>query len=218
MTALTVKNYALPAVDEKEVLRYAACREANEQVLALLRECVKEAEEKLSCKACYAVFPVNVGNGVCDFGSFSLRSTALSNRLKGCKKAAIFCATIGLEMDRFIAKYGKISPSKGLLMQALGTERVEAFCSVVCKEIERVAGASTTLRFSPGYADLPLEAQTEIFRVLEISKGIGVYLSDSLLMSPSKSVTAIVGICEQKNEGREKCRACEKTDCTYRRE
>ena len=47
MTALTVKNYALPAVDEKEVLRYAACREANEQVLALLRECVKEAEEKL---------------------------------------------------------------------------------------------------------------------------------------------------------------------------
>jgi len=51
-----------------------------------------------------------------------------------------------------------------------------------------------TSRFSPGYRDLPLTLQREIFTLLEPSRRIGLSLNASLLMSPSKSVTAIVGI------------------------
>lgn len=49
-------------------------------------------------------------------------------------------------------------------------------------------------RFSAGYGDLPLEVQKDIFRVLDCPRKIGLTLNDSLLMSPTKSVTAIVGI------------------------
>ena len=78
-----------------------------------------------------------------------------------------------------------------------GLERIEALCDEFCRDMERelaLLGFCTTKRFSPGYSDLPLEIQRDIFRVLGCEKRIGLMLNESLLMSPSKSVTAIVGI------------------------
>ena len=71
-------------------------------------------------------------------------------------------------------------------------------------------------RFSPGYGDLPLELQKDVFRVLDCPRKIGLSLNESLLMSPSKSVTAIIGIGKGDVEAENKCSACEKTDCAYR--
>ena len=49
-------------------------------------------------------------------------------------------------------------------------------------------------RFSAGYGDLPLELQEKIFEILKPEKQMGVFLSESFIMSPSKSVTAFVGL------------------------
>ncbi|MBR3258643.1 MAG: vitamin B12 dependent methionine synthase, partial [Eggerthellaceae bacterium] len=46
----------------------------------------------------------------------------------------------------------------------------------------------------PGYGDLPLEVQPDLLGLLDASRRLGITLSDSLLMSPTKSVTAIVGL------------------------
>ena len=50
------------------------------------------------------------------------------------------------------------------------------------------------MRFSPGYGDLPLDVQRPLFAALDVPRKIGVSLTDSLLMAPSKSVSAIIGI------------------------
>ena len=71
-------------------------------------------------------------------------------------------------------------------------------------------------RFSPGYGDLPLSAQKNIFAVLDPERRIGLTLNSSLLMSPSKSVTAFVGLGNTEKRGSNKCSLCEKTDCTLR--
>lgn len=71
-------------------------------------------------------------------------------------------------------------------------------------------------RFSPGYGDLPLSAQREIFAVLDCGKRIGLMLNDSLLMSPSKSVTAFVGIGGEMKQKQNTCSACRMRDCAYR--
>ena len=55
-------------------------------------------------------------------------------------------------------------------------------------------GRTCTPRFSPGYGDLPLETQRDVFRLLDCERKIGVWLNESLLMTPSKSVTAIFGL------------------------
>jgi hypothetical protein len=80
------------------------------------------------------------------------------------------------------------------MLQALGSERVEALCDEFCRLMAIESKRELRPRFSPGYGDLPLELQRDIFRLLEPSRRIGVVLNDSLLMSPSKSVTAIIGI------------------------
>ena len=66
-----------------------------------------------------------------------------------------------------------------------------------------------------------LEVQKEIFQVLNCNKHIGASLNSSLLMSPSKSVTAFIGIAKEKEMAETQCKdgcaVCKKTDCVYRK-
>ena len=191
-----VKTYHLPAVNQREWFRYMGVKDANEEIAVLAETCLKETEGCFSARVCYCEVPVRLENGTVDLTVWNGESRFLRERLKNCESAVIFAATVGLEIDRLVKKYSRTSPSKALCLQALGTERVEALCDLFCEELkERVQkkGMQTTGRFSPGYGDLPLEMQTDIFRVLDCARHIGVTLNDSLLMSPTKSVTAIVG-------------------------
>lgn len=218
MSATVVKTYTEPPVCEKEVLRYAGCKKANGEILSLLHSCLEEMRGKLVYRICYREFFLRITGDVCDFGDFRLRSKHLSRNLSGCEKAIVFAATVGMETNRLIEKYGRLSPSRALMIQAIGTERIETLCNVFCKDIEREKQVWTKPRFSAGYGDLSLDTQKEIFEVLDCSKKIGVYLNESLLMSPSKSVTAFVGLSREKKETVPTCAACQQKDCAFRGE
>lgn len=209
------KSYDAPQICRAEILRYAGCRQSDEGIEELLSECIEEAKDKLVYKVCYKQVDVKISKDCCDFGTFCLTSQKLAKTLKKSEKAVIFAATVGVEIDRLIAKYGKLSATKALLFQALGTERIEALCDTFCKDIEKEYGTPLTQRFSPGYADLSLEAQLPIFELLNCQKHIGLTLCDSLLMSPSKSVTAIVGLDGKGTQSANKCSMCE-NDCQFR--
>ncbi len=187
MSVVLVKNYSKPPVNRREILRYAGCSEINDEISALLNECITEAAEALSYKVCYAIF---------DKSSKSY-SVALDNNLQGCSRVILLAATIGLPLDRLIMKYSRVSPTKAILLQAFGAERIESLCDAFCKDIKNELGVELKPRFSPGYGDLPIEIQRDIFRVLDCPRKIGLTLNESLLMSPTKSVTAIVGIKDE---------------------
>ena len=193
MTMIFQATYSLPSVDTREVLRYAGCREEDAALAALLREAVSQAEAVLRCGVCWRKLPVTISGSVCDFGSFSVTSQKLALHLQDCRQVLLLAATVGVGLDRLIARTVRLSPARALLLQAIGTERIEALCDVFCAELSNRYG-SLTSRFSPGYGDLPLTCQKEIFSLLECEKRIGLTLTESLLMSPSKSVTAFVGI------------------------
>ena len=189
------KTYEAPLINDREILRYAGTREATDEVISLMNETVEEATGVLIYKVCYSEFAVTRRKDGIDFGFSSVSSSALAKNLEGCEKVIIFSATVGIGIDRLIAKYGVRSPSKALLLQAFGAERIESLCDLFTRDIASQYGENNLApRFSPGYGDLPLEFQTEIFRVLDCPRRIGLTLNESLLMSPSKSVTAIIGI------------------------
>ncbi|MBQ8684614.1 MAG: Vitamin B12 dependent methionine synthase activation subunit [Clostridia bacterium] len=222
MSTVLVKTYAPPPFCEREILRYAGCKGTDETLSALLQACLDEVKDKLVYKVCYIELPVRITDGLCDFSAFSVRSKHLAKNLRGTERAIVFAATVGVEIDRLIAKYGRLAPSKALLMQAIGAERIEALCDAFCADMEGETRGRLKPRFSAGYGDLPLEAQREIIALLDCAKKIGVCLNESLLMSPSKSVTAFVGIDDNggtvyEANGR-KCAACDKNDCDFRRE
>ena len=136
----------------------------------------------------------------------------------------LFAATVGLELDRRIAREGRLSPARGLLLQALGAERIEALCDAFCQAMEEslaCQGLFPRPRFSPGYGDLPLECQAPLLQALDASRQIGVALNGSLLMSPSKSVTAIQGFSPVRrcpSGTPEKCGGCAMAStCPFRR-
>ena len=190
--SVQIKHYSAPPVDRHAILHYAGVVQAEaltEQIDLLLLE----IESRLTYRVCYRTIEVSVVGDVCDFGFFSLTSPDLAQNLRGCSRVVLFAATIGVEMDRLQARYSRISPAKALLLQAIGTERIEALCDLFCADIAGELGACRP-RFSPGYGTVPLAVQKEFFKLLECEKRLGICLTDSLLMIPTKTVTAFIGV------------------------
>ncbi|MBQ8208483.1 MAG: Vitamin B12 dependent methionine synthase activation subunit [Clostridia bacterium] len=187
------ETFSEPEISRREIIRYAGGGEDSGEFSALIDSCLAEALPMLSYKVCYRSFSYAETEQGLDFGFAKVKSEALSKNLRGCDKILLFAATVGIGIDRLIMKYGRISPARALIMQALGAERIEALCDAFCSELEN-KGLAPRPRFSPGYGDLPLEFQKDIFAALDCHRKIGLTLSSSLLMSPTKSVTAIVGI------------------------
>jgi len=210
-----------PPINHKEILRYAGVKESFSQAQQLLDICLSEVIDKLTYKVCYAYFPLSFCSDCTDLSFMRINSSALRKNLKDCSSFVLFAATIGIELDRLISRYGRISPSKALMMQAIGAERIESLCDAFNNMIAdeaRKAGKSTPQRFSPGYGDFPIDAQKDFFRVLDPYRKIGLSLNESLLMSPTKSVTAIIGISDKEvKTAKTDCGLCNKTDCTFRR-
>ena len=197
MHTVFLRHYAPPPVDQREILRYAGVRSDTSELDPMLRECLREAADKLTYRVCYCELPLVRREDALDLGFMTTCSHSLQSHLEKCESILLFAATVGTEIDRLMARYAPVSPTKVLLLQAIGAERIEALCDVFCAEIEQEKkreGVRCTRRFSPGYGDFPLEAQRKIFSVLDCPRKIGLSLTESLLMSPTKSVTAIVGL------------------------
>lgn len=130
-------------------------------------------------------------------GTHPLPGQALSRHLQNCPKVILFTATVGLTIDRIIQRHFVTEPAIAVWLNAIGSERVEALCRLFCTELKADYAAEGLVpieRFSPGYGDLPLAFQKDIFTLLDCPRKIGVTLNQSLLMSPEKSVSALVGL------------------------
>ena len=215
-----VKIYDEPALDTAEILRYAAMRSTTSETAALLEECLDEVRGRLTYKVCFRSLPLTMRGDTLDLGFAETDSADLRRTLRGCCRIVLFAATVGLAPDQLIARYGRTAPSKAFLFQAIGTERIESLCNAFSADIEKQASANglhTCPRFSPGYGDLPLSLQNDIFQALDCPRKIGLSLNGSLLMTPAKSVTAIIGIGRERDLPSHSCASCGKQDCVYRR-
>jgi len=132
----------------------------------------------------------------------------INSFLSGAEKCAVMAVTIGHKIDSAIGRYertGKIT--NALLLDCVATALVEELADKVNSEIEQKAqkeGFYCKHRFSPGYGDFPLETQKRIIPLLSCEKRIGVTLNDACLMSPRKSVTAVIGFFKKEGEKNDK--------------
>ena len=207
-----------PAWNKREIMRYARIRDTENDYHTLIDECIDEAKDVLSYRVCYTVLPAD-HDGVITIGTAAVASKTLKKAIRGAKEALLFAATVGAPFDRLIQRYSSAEPSRALVFQAIGAERAESLCDAFCEQMTsqlRAAGKCLTPRVSPGYGDITLDIQKDIFAVLDCPRKIGLTLDESLLMSPSKSVTAIAGIVRECEAESDKCSSCDKNDCVYR--
>ena len=76
-----------------------------------------------------------------------------------------------------------------------------------------------TDRYSPGYGDLPLTLQPQLLSLLDAARQIGLTLTDTCLMTPRKSVTALFGLSGRPPARHASgCQSCSlKETCSYRK-
>lgn len=196
---INIIELPLPEVNTREVERYLGIKASTSEVSALIARAQELIAPYIKTTAVYRTFDISIDGDECDLGFARVRSHSLARNLLGCSAVILVCATVGLEIDRLIKRYEVISPSLSHAISALGSERVEALMdSFCCLASERFGKIKP--RFSAGYGDFELVHQRDIFTALEPHRTIGVTLTDSLLMSPSKSVSAIIGICRDIEE------------------
>ena len=185
--------------DEKEILRYAMLPSFAPKPEELpLQECLKAAKGAAQCRAVWRRYPVILDGDMLDLGFAKTDSRDLKQHLEGCGEILLFACTAGAETDRRIARAKLLSPARGLLMHAIGAQQVEGGCDRLCARLaQQFPDRQLTDRFSPGYGDLTLEMQRDVMAALDCGRTVGITLTDSLLMTPSKSVTAIIGMKER---------------------
>jgi len=123
-------------------------------------------------------------------------SKALSTRLAGCREVYLVCGTIGAAFDAFQRRVSVKSGADALIVQAIGAAAVEKVMDSIEDSIraELAQGETLVTRYSPGYADFPLSEQRTLLGLLDAPRRAGVSLTDDMLMVPSKSVSAVIGV------------------------
>ncbi len=220
MSAVTMRH-ALPGefrADRREALRYLGYGRtaADDAVLALFDSCEKELLSTVRPRACWMRVPVAFPGGfTVDLGFGPIESVTLSRHLEGCHSALLFAATLGIEADRLISRWSRLRPSRGAVLDALGSAAIETWCDIAEKDAVKGEGEHCS-RFSPGYGDFALEHQPALLRCLDSARTLGVTLSESLLMTPAKSVSAVIGLGASSRTCGGKCMSCNKENCIYR--
>lgn len=184
--------------DENKALIYLGYRGSDipEDVRGLIDFCEKKVDETAEEKYVYKKFRLTRDDDGILFAGTGLYvvSRDLSDVLKDCEEAYLLAVTLGVGADTLIRKYMVSEPEKGVLLDSLFSVKADKLADKAQQEIEGLCKSSLSFRFSPGYGDLPLECQSDIIDILDTRKRIGLFVTSSQMMTPTKSVTAILGV------------------------
>ncbi len=238
-------HVSLPVLpDTDEICRYLGYRgnDPGSAVKDRIRSITDELNEGITpgyVYSCYSLYidssPAGrdpAGTAYINFGPVSVKSTALYKNLEGCTRIIAFAATLGPYPDRLQQRISLKSMRDAVIVQACAAAMIEALCNRLNEELRQQQEKEGWLmkpRFSPGYGDLSLDVQKDLTILLDTPKNIGLTLTDSLMMVPTKSVTALIGLysadsgsaseglrnCSGDEAG---CAACSMNEtCGYRR-
>lgn len=87
---------------------------------------------------------------------------------------------------------------------ALGSALAEQMADAAEAELRQWAagqGRYLTGRYSPGYGDWPITVQPLVAAALDTARRAGLCVTDSNLMTPRKSVTALLGVSDHPVRG-----------------
>lgn len=191
--------------DKAQVLRYLGYRnqEITPEMDAMIDNCMSLMSETARPRHVRRTFKFSVGEaGITLETGFFLPGVDICRHLGGCNQVVLLAATLGISADNLIRFWENTDITKSLVLDACATQMIESCCDEIENEVRAEAAdrsLNITTRFSPGYGDLPLDIQPGMLAVLDTGRKIGLTCTDSLIMLPRKSVTALIGIGKDNN-------------------
>ena len=210
-------------LDIGEALRYLGA--GNNPPEELRREAAAAADlltRTLRPRYVYRVFPVSLtSEGAALAGSgVTLPGNTARRMLEGCDQAVLLLCTLGAGFETLLRARQARDMAQAVLLDACGSAWVEAGCGEAEREIAaRFPNRYLTDRFSPGYGDLPLSLQSAVCAALDGWRRLGVQVTESFLMNPTKTVSAVIGLSDRPQAARIRgCAFCSMAaDCALRK-
>ena len=218
-----INEVKLDRLNQKEALRYLGYgqSEPDEKIQMLLDECEQELIAAARPRFVYKVFDIEqLDEGVAVLNSnFVMPGKSIKEHLNGCDKAVLMGVTVSMEVDRLLRTTQVDDMAKAVIIDSLASVAVEQACDKVEAIIKsEMPEYNQTWRFGVGYGDLPLDVQGNFLQLINAPKTIGLCISKSNMLTPTKSVTAIIGLSKNEIKGiRRGCQSCNlKGSCSYR--
>ena len=155
-------------------------------------------------------------------GGITISGRELTSNIKGATHIYAFLVTIGKSVEEAAtASMNSGDHLLGYLIDRAGSFAAESMAQNTEYALRRTLtpeGLSVSMRFSPGYCDWPIEEQFKLARMIDFGKA-GVTLTESCVMIPKKSISAVVGIGPKELFAKVKspCAVCNMKVCDYRR-
>ena len=187
---ITAKAEEIRINQNELALRLKTDREYESE---LLEKCRKRFKETVSYRCACIRIPVDLSEeNVCKFDFAQVHSKNLYRNLQGCKEVFVLAVTTGIAVDRLLARLNITSQAEHFVTDGLSSAAIESFCDYVSDILsENLKCAS---RFSAGYGDFSIEFQKPLLERLSAAETLGITLNSAYLMTPVKSITAIMGI------------------------
>ncbi len=213
-------NLKLPEIPDWEMLRrYLGY--LDEPAKTLAEDLHRRLSSVCSPKFTYREFAVErKGDGIYLYDE-KFGGDDIAKHLDGCDSCVLLAVTLGAQTDALLRTLESSDMAAAVVCDTLASVLAEQLCDdVLCQLREQYKGKYLTECYSPGYGDLPLCTNKSAERLLDMPRKIGVAVTDSYLLLPRKSITAIIGISEKETKGHladcESCRLYDK--CKLRRE
>lgn len=158
-----------------------------------LSACRERLMQVIGYRCAYIRTPVDLSvENHCRFDFMDIASRSLYRNLQGCQEVFVLALTIGIEVDRLLRRLNITSQAEHFMTDALASAAAESFCDYVCFQLRQQADCVP--RFSPGFGDVDISVQEPLLRRLNAFETLGITLNSAFLMTPMKSITAIMGI------------------------
>jgi len=185
-------------------------------------KCLKLIPEISEAKLTYKIF----NDIIISHDSFKINTTDFNcnkNIAVYIKKSSLLLlltATIGKKIDEHIEKYNN---EKEMLLSftldTCGSELIENLADYfqnILSALYLNKGLKITNRYSPGYCGWDIIEQKKLFSLLSASD-TGIVLTESCIMKPVKSISAVIGIGEDVKKSAYACQTCTQENCYKRK-
>lgn len=131
----------------------------------------------------------------------SFQSMSLSKLLENSRSVVLMAATVGKEVtERVFNEVEKGNAAFGLILDSVASQTADACLDRIARLLGGILAREgkklTRHRYSPGFGDLPLLYQKEIFEVLQLER-LNMAITEKFMLIPEKSVIAIAGVEEK---------------------
>ncbi len=213
----------MDSINQKEALRYLKYGNnlPDENIQQIMNECEKKLLSVIKPRYTYKVFDIKISDKVyLENCTLTLNGNDIKKHLENCSKAVLMAVTLSADTDKFIRNSQISNMTEAVILDSMASVCTEQLCDEVEEEIHKnFPQYFHTWRYSAGYGDFPISIQSDFLDVLDAQKRIGLCVTSSNILTPKKSVTAVIGLSETPvNYKKRGCITCNMNkNCQYRK-